>query len=69
MPFSAVNGFDCQQNTELRGDLDQEIISHNARLKLARSAAAALHSIRMVPRCPCGNSTMHIGSAPVGDPT
>src|SRR6476659_3755931 len=33
--FSAVDGFDCHQNAELRRDLDQAaIISHNVRLKL-----------------------------------
>jgi len=45
--FSAIDGFDRHQNAELRRDLDQEIISHSARLKLARSVVVAFHSIRM----------------------
>jgi hypothetical protein len=63
--FSTIDGFDRHQNAELRRDLDQEIISHNPRLKVASSAIVPFHSTRIVPRCP-SNSMMHVGTLAVG---
>src|SRR5689334_10368757 len=60
--FSVVIGFHCHQNAVLGCDLDQEIISHNARLKWAKSVVVPFHSIRILPRDP-STSTTHWGAA------
>src|SRR5438128_12514693 len=62
--FSAIDGFDCHQDAELWRDLDQTIISHNPRLKVASSVVVPFHSIRIVPRRP-SNSMTHVGAPAV----
>ena len=52
------------REAELWRDLDQAIISHNPRLKVARSVVVPFHSIRRVPRCP-SKSMMHVGAPAV----
>jgi hypothetical protein len=48
--FSSINGFDRNQNTYLRRDLNQPATSHRARLRPAKSAAVApLQWIRSLP--------------------
>ena len=45
-----VNGFDCNEDAELRSDLYQETASHKARLSVAKSAAGVpLQWIRSLP--------------------
>ena len=61
MPFLPSMASICHQDAELWRDLDQAIISHNPRPKVASSAVVPFHSIRIVPRCP-SNSMMHVGA-------
>src|SRR5271155_4981869 len=61
-PLTSVYRLDRNQNAELRCDLYQEAISHNTRLRLARSEAEApFNWIRSFPRLP-SISSVHSGT-------
>ena len=58
--FPGINGFDCNQDTELRGDLNHPCVSRQARSRLAKSGGtAAFHWIRILLPVADSNSMTH----------